>query len=160
MSRSDHILYMLKSNQQVTRKLIDDITEEQSMVRGKDQGNHIRWQTGHITYCAGIILSLLGEKIDEHNKFQKMFGGGSVISEISADYPSMAELKEHLYRYQDRAIELAGKLSDADLEKETGEENNRVPIWRPITFLCMHEFYHDGQIVNTRKTIGKERPFD
>jgi uncharacterized damage-inducible protein DinB len=159
MSHRENLLYMLKINQSVIKKLLDDIGEEESMVQGKDDFNHIRWLTGHLYGADGYSLSVLGLKDESYSKYDKLFGGGSAVSADPKAYPSMTELREMLYKSHERLFETISRLSDVDLEKEIGEGEKKQPAWQPLTFLCMHEFYHAGQIVYIRKMLGRERPF-
>lgn len=158
MTRRDHLLYMLKTNQHVIKRLLDDITEEESMVRGEGGLNHIRWLAGHLYGSDGYCFSLLGVKDDSTGQYSKIFGGGSVVSDDPTTYPSMAELRDLLYKSHERLFKIISDLSDNELEREIGEEKKQ-PVWQPLTFLAMHEFYHAGQIVQIRKMLGRERPF-
>jgi uncharacterized damage-inducible protein DinB len=159
MSYRDHLLYMLRANQMVIKRLIDDITDQESMVRGKDQCNHIRWLTGHMITGESHVLSLLGGKNDDSRNYEKNFGRGSVITDDPSVYPSMAELKKRLYDIHERATNLVEKISEAELQRETGQEEKKEPLWQSLTFLFMHEFYHAGQIASARRIIGRERSF-
>jgi len=159
MSRKDHLLYKLKFNQQVMKKLLDDITEEESMVRGEHGQNHIRWLAGHIFRSDLHGLIILGIDDGSYEKYGKLFGMGSVISDDPKAYPSMAEVRKMLYKSHDRLFETISKSSDADLEKQITDGGNKRPAWQALTFLAMHEFYHAGQIVYIRKLLGRDRPF-
>ncbi len=150
---------MLTINQRVIRKLLDDITETESMVRGEHGLNHIRWLAGHIFRSDLHSFRNLGLDDGSFEKYASRFGGGSVISDNPGHYPSMAEVREMLYKSHDRLFDVISKSSDTDLEKEIDDHGNKRPVWQALTFLAMHEFYHDGQIVNIRKILGRERPF-
>ncbi|SYZ72057.1 conserved hypothetical protein [Candidatus Zixiibacteriota bacterium] len=158
MTRKDHLLYMLKTNQFVIKKLLDDITEEESMIRGEGGFNHIRWLTGHLYGSDGYSFSLLGVEDEATGKYSKIFGGGSVVSDDPAVYPSMADIRDRLYKSHDKLMEVIEAAPDGDLEKEIGGERKQ-PVWQGLTFLAMHEFYHAGQIVHIRKMLGRSRPF-
>jgi len=51
------------------------------------------------------------------------------------------------------------KASDDDLLREMGGEDGSTPVWKMITFLCMHDFYHSGQIMYHRRGVGRKWPF-
>ena len=159
MAIKDYLLNMISVNQYAAKKLLDDVSEEDSMVRGQDQFNHIRWQVGHMLYADTYALSLVGGKLETDTDFAKLFGGGSVCSDNPADYPAYAELRDHLFAVYDMLGEAVEKASDADLEKPTDEKENAEPIWKTISFMLMHDFYHGGQVVHIRKVLGRERPF-
>jgi|WetSurMetagenome_2_1015567.scaffolds.fasta_scaffold146192_3 hypothetical protein len=159
MSIKEHLLYMLKTNLMLAHGLLDDITEDESMVRGKDKCNHIRWQIGHLIHCDHYSLSLMGHKVEDYDKYAKKYGGGSEISENAADYPGMKELRAELYKSHEQMIDFISTVAESDFEKTIGEGDKARPVWNGLTFLAMHEFYHNGQIANTRKALGRERSF-
>jgi len=159
MALKDHLLFMLETNQDVIKRLIDDISEEDSMVQSDHGFNHIRWQVGHLICYDNNSLGLLGgDKIDL-GKWEKLFAAGSKISNDPSIYPEMSELKFKIYDLHRNLIAQANKITDADLEKIIGDVDNPKPVWRPVTFFCMHEFYHAGQITQTRRMLGRDRPF-
>ncbi|UCD94305.1 MAG: DinB family protein [Candidatus Zixiibacteriota bacterium] len=159
MSIQKHLLYMLHLNQEVTRKLVDDINEEESMARGPGRHNHIRWQVGHLLYSLNYTKTLLGDQESDYSSFEKLYGGGSEVSDDPSAYPSLSELKEQLYAAHQAAISLVEGIAEPDLTKEIGEGERKSHVWQAVTFLCMHEFYHNGQITHIRKALGRERPF-
>ncbi len=160
MNVRDQLLYMLDFNRKTIKKLIDDVSEEESMERGSDSHNHIRWTTGHLVYCDSYVCSLLGGDSDDHKKVAGLFGAGSEVSDDPSAYPAMSELRERLYRLHEWMISRIEKLTDADLERETGDDENKEPLWQPVTFFCMHEFYHAGQMASMRRLLGRDRPFN
>ena len=160
MSYRDQLLYMLRNNQQVMKKLIDDISEEESLERGQHGFNHIRWQVGHLLYAAGYSYSLLDEGYDEYKQYKEAFGGGSEIPEETSAYPSMVELREKIYDIHQRMIQAMEKTSDDVLTREVGEEDKKAPAWFTINFLSMHEFYHAGQITQICKILSGSGPSD
>ncbi|MEW5923848.1 MAG: DinB family protein [Candidatus Zixiibacteriota bacterium] len=159
MSYRENLLYMMKVNQQVLKRLVDDITEEESLEQGAHGHNHIRWQTGHLVHSNVFILKCLGEDIDDFGNYKELFGGGSKIADDPSVYPSLAELRAQLFELQAKSIAAAEKIPDADLEKGVDWGERKVPAWQSISFLCMHDFYHSGQIVNIRKILNREQPF-
>ena len=159
MAKRDMLLYMLKVNQQALKQLIDHITEAESLTRHNGHGNHIRWHTGHLICYNSNGLTLLGEANENDKSLSKLFGAGSEIADDPAAYPSMAELKQQLYGVYERAIELIEDMTEADLEKQFGEGEKKRPIWQPLAFYCLHDFYHAGQITALRRALGRERPF-
>ena len=159
MAIRDVLLHMLKMNQLTLKPLIDDITEDESLVRPAKQGNHIRWHTGHLICYDSYGLTLLGDENENHKKLSKLFGAGSEISDDPSVYPPIAELKQQLYSIYERAIELIEHIKEANLEKEIGEGDKKRPIWQPLAFYCLHDLYHAGQITAIRRALGRERPF-
>lgn len=159
MQIREHLSYMIKVNKGAVRGFIDDINEDESMDRIDGRFNHIRWQAGHILYHAGRILSHLESGSDDHENIKTQFGPGSAISENRDDYPPLTEIKERLDDTYGKILNAIRKASDTDLQKDVGEGENKEPLWQSITFLCMHDFYHAGQIMYNRRGVGKKWPF-
>jgi uncharacterized damage-inducible protein DinB len=151
---------MVNVNKTVAGRLLDDMTDEESVVMIEKIPNHIRWLTGHMVYSNGFALTQLGSKDSGWRKYEKLFGGGSEIAVDPSTYPSIAELRETLNSFYDRELELLENISDEDLERDVGEEGKPMPAWKRFSFICMHDFYHAGQIVQIRRALGRERPFD
>jgi len=159
MSYRNQLIYMLKNNRDVMKKLIDDVTEEESLEQGSHGFNHIRWQVGHLLYAAGYSYSLLNQEYDDFTQYKDLFGGGAELSEDPSVYSNMADLRDKMYAVHNDVIAAMEKSSEDDLTVEIGEEGKKTTVWQTINFLCMHEFYHAGQIVNIRKILKRERPF-
>lgn len=159
MTIRENLLYMMRINKQALWRLIDDISEEESMRRLDGRLNHIRWQTGHILYTNSIALSLLGDETEYFNNLKETFGGGSIISIEPSDYPPMSELRKRLYELYDKLIGAVESAADDDFARETGEGKEREPVWQTLAFFCMHDFYHAGQITQLRRMMGREKPF-
>ncbi|UCD17003.1 MAG: DinB family protein [Candidatus Zixiibacteriota bacterium] len=160
MEKKENLLFLLKSNHGALKMLLDDVSEEESMVRGEHDHNHIRWHTGHLIYAATLTLKTLDDEVQISEKWLGLFKGGSDVSDESADYPAMAELREKLYDLHARMQERVVSISDADLDRKV----EITPGFESIAmngalFFCTHEFYHAGQIANMRKIIGRERAF-
>lgn len=158
MTGRKQLLYMVATDRRVLSKLLDDINEDESMFRAGGQGNHIRWHIGHLAYFGGYTLSMLGDNSEKFEALKEPFGPGSVLSDDSGAYPPFAQLKEQHSRIldkTDRALELLG---DGDLEKPTGPDSDET-VWQQVTFTCLHDFYHAGQIAMIRTSLGRERPF-
>lgn len=160
MGKRENLRFLFKSNHGAARKLIDDITEDESMFRGKDNINHICWQTGHLVYNAGLILNILGDNSAIPEKWIELFKRGAEFHDDNSVYPAMSELKKKLYSlYEQLSCALDG-ITDAFLD----EKIDIVPGWNEtrmngILFFCTHEFYHCGQIVIIRRLLGREQPF-
>lgn len=160
MTKKENLMILLKSNHGAVRKLIDDIDDDESMVCGKDNRNHIRWLTGHLVDNAGNILKVMGAENAVSEKWLKLFGRESETSDNPNNYPSMAELKSKLYSLYKQIYEMLNKMTGSDLDRNI----EPFPKWRTtamdaVLFLCTHEFYHAGQITTMLRILGRERPF-
>lgn len=160
MNKKENLKNLLKSNQEAVKKLLDDVTEEESMNRFNQPINHIRWQTGHILFYADMVAILLGNKSEISEKWSKLFRGGDELNDNASVYPAMTEIRNKLYATYDRMNKALNDIEPDVLD----EEKELYPGWtgnpmEGILMLCTHEFYHAGQITMLRKMLGRERPF-
>jgi len=160
MARKDNLEYFFKSIYGALMRLLDDITEDESLVRGKDKFNNIRWQVGHMAYSAAIILKALkgGDVVPE--KWGKIFGGGAEFKDGPDSYPTVSEMRDVLYRAHEEMYTALSAIPENELyeKSEILPGCNEVRM-NAILFLCAHEFYHCGQVANLRKVLGRERSF-
>jgi hypothetical protein len=136
-----------------------NVGEEDSMVRGADGMNHIRWQVGHLAATNHLLATILGDTppLPDNADYDKLFGYGSEVLDDPAVYPSLADLKAlHQTTYEQARTNLAA-FDDTRLQEET----QISPQWtetfgRAVLFLCHHTTYHAGQISAIRAKILKK----
>jgi len=146
--------------QGAVRKVLDGVSEEDSMHQLFADMNHIRWQTGHMLGGAQSMLRVLKEDAVTTEKDKKLFGGGSQISGEASLYPEFSKLRDELYATWDKVNLAIDKTTDEFLEEEiTFSEQWKPTRMEALIFLIAHEFYHTGQVVLTLRSLGKERPF-
>lgn len=160
MDKREFLKKVLETNFETVKRLIDDISEEESMRHDYQFCNHIRWQTGHLIGSAQLTLKLLGREESIPAEWSKLFGTKSKLFDNSSIYPSMKELRGKLYFLYDQMLEALKEIPPEDLEKEVQiTENWKATPLEGIDLLCRHEFYHGGQITVMRRAIGRKRPF-
>ena len=160
MSKKENLKNLLQSNQDAVKKLMDDVTEEESVNRFNQPVCHIRWHTGHILFYADMVAILLGSKSELSEEWGTLFRGGNEINDDASVYPAMAEIRDKLYATYDRMNKALNDIEPGILD----EEKELYPGWTGnpmdgILMLCSHELYHAGQITMLRKMLGRERSF-
>ena len=156
MDQKETLKILLNTNHSTIKKLVEDISEEESMVTGKDNLNHIRWQLGHLVLSDMLIIRAYGEKYDlPEVDWVPLFGRGSKLSTKSEDYPALAQIKERLYDIYENQIKALNEIDITDLDKEIeffpGFTSQAL---KGALFFCQHEFYHAGQIAQLRRILG------
>jgi len=160
MSKKENLKYSLATNQRGVRALIDDISEEESLERGKDNLQHIRWQTGHLVYNAFDTLKSLGGEAEIPEQWRVLFNRGCEWNDDPSVYPSMAELRTKLYSFYAQINQRLEEMSDSDLDVELWKELGfETTAMNTAIFFNKHEFYHMGQIAVIRRILGRERSF-
>jgi uncharacterized damage-inducible protein DinB len=160
MSKKENLKYSLATNQRGVRALIDDISETESLERGKDNLQHIRWLTGHLVTNAYQILKTLGGEADYPEQWLTLFKRGCGWHDDPSVYPPMAELKTRLYALYAQINQRLEEMPEEDLDRELWKEAGfQTSAMNTATFFCKHEFYHMGQIAAIRRILGRERSF-
>jgi uncharacterized damage-inducible protein DinB len=160
MDKNEILINYLQSIHGATKKLLDDISEEESMYQGHSRLNHIKWQTGHLVNSAGIVLKLLGAEAGILPEWEKLFEYNSELQTSSEAYPDFSDLRTKLYELYDKTLEVLQTRTNEDLEQKVKYIANREEVLLDaILWLGAHDFYHAGQITATRKMLGRDRPF-
>ena len=160
MDKKNDLKKLMLIKQSAVRKLLDDVTEEESVYRPYEKANNIRWLSGHLVYNAGLVLNNLGSKEKYPGDWAKKFSRGSVINDDLLTYPSIMEIRDQLYSMYNEQHQLLDNMTTEDFTKnlDTIGESGDSPL-RSIQFLCSHEFYHLGQIMMIRRILGRDRSF-
>lgn len=138
---------------------IDDLNDDEMMVRPVEGANHIKWQIGHLlvaqvglveSVCPGQMPALPDGFADRYTK-----------ETAASDDPAAFDSKEELIRIADeQSAAIAGivdGLSDEDLEKPMPEKFQRFGpnVAHLFAFLPSHWTMHAGQWAIIRRKIGK-----
>ncbi len=161
MTNAENLTYMYRLDGRALKALVEDVTEEESLVQGKDGLNHIRWLTGHLVFESNFVLTMLGcPPVELPESYQKLFDAGSELRADPSVYPSMAQLRTQLYEVSERVAEAVSKASDTALDEKLPKEIGFDAVrGQAVTFMAMHTFYHCGQIAVMRRVLGRQRAF-
>jgi len=160
MPKIDNLLFLLKTTHGATKKTLDGISEENSLVTIPGNPNHIRWITGHMVASVVYQARALGLAAEIPKEWSGLFGRGVEPVSDNSLYPSMEELRSKLSEIHEAIEKGAEGKSDAELDVEV----EVIPGWKSsamnmANFFCIHEFYHAGQVTMIRHTLGKTRIF-
>jgi uncharacterized damage-inducible protein DinB len=159
MKHKENLKNLFSSNQDSIKKLLDDITEDESMNRARGLCNHIKWQAGHLAYCVDMMRTMLNGQRFLDDAWVEPFKGGHELAN-DAQFPPFSDVRGNLYELYDDLNKLLEKSDNLDFD----EIFEVSPDWKPtrydgLVFFCVHEFYHAGQVTIVRKNLGRERPF-
>ena len=156
----DILRYQVEMMHSIIKKVIDDITEEESMRTIGKSPNHIKWQTGHLVFAAMLTGKALDANMQPPEGWDKLFGRGAEPPDKQKSFPPMAQLRSTLYDFQKQVLAQIDRISEQHLTTKrlisgTWED---TPL-NAVLFLCGHDFYHCGQIALIRHELGRERSF-
>lgn len=139
----------------VTRKNVDGITHDESLVRPQNGGNPANWILGHIVATRDRVLPHLGET-PVLGEYQQLYRRGS---HPGAEALPFGDLLTALDVSQERMMAGLARLSDEQLAAQApftpggGEPGTFASLLATIAF---HEAYHGGQLGIVRRMLGKE----
>ncbi len=153
----------LSTSKEWADKLVEDISDEESMVRGNDGLNHIKWLTGHLCVSTRMIACGLGSEpqFDEVDRYSKLFDWNTSPLSDARSYPTLAEIMKHYDRFHRAALEAIDGLADDDLGKEIEIMDGwKAETGKFVIGLAQHQAYHVGQIADVRsKVLGRKGLF-
>lgn len=156
----DILRHQIETMHHIIRRIIDDITEEESLRTIGTSPNHIKWQTGHLVFAAMLAAKTLDGTLVPPEGWDKLFGKGAKPPDRQKDFPPMTELRAKLYEFQERVLARLAKASDEHLvtRREIAPNWEDSPL-NAMLLLYGHDFYHCGQIALIRRDLGRERNF-
>lgn len=147
----------------ISRAYVDDLTDEQLMLRPHPQCNHIKWQLGHLVTSEHRLIN--GVVPEAMPSLPPGFAENYTKDTAALDDPAKFDSKAELLRLaeQQRAATLAAldKQSDADLDKPSPEAVRSYAPTVGDVFLLQgsHWLMHAGQWVVLRRQLGKPALF-
>ena len=116
-----------------------------------DNTNSVLWLAGHLLNMRMYLLGLFGDdrKLPWEQKFKDAY-------DPSADYPSMAELKEKWVSIAEALQKQMRAASDDHFEKaiDWNLPNGDKTVRGACLFYAYHEGWHLGQVAYARKGMG------
>lgn len=163
MNAREAIKLSIGSAQFVTLGYLEDLTDEQLMMRPHPKCNHINWQFGHLIAseremvegaCPGAMPPLPAG-------FEEKYNRQTAASDDPALFCTKAELLAAFHQQRAATLAALDKLSDSDLDKP-GPESMRsyAPTIASLFELQGgHYLMHAGQWVIVRRQLGKPALF-
>lgn len=141
----------------MTRKLTDDLTEDQCYARPCDGGNHAAWVLGHAASTDDFFLNAMGGQASKLPEgWGVLFGMNSEVSDDRSRYPSIEELRSVMTERREALKSWLGSLSEAELLEPVEGDLAKFAATRaelPAS-LGFHEGFHAGQISMARRAAG------
>ena len=134
-------------------KTIDGIPPEKWILQPASDSNHLLWIAGHVIVHRGVAAKLLGAEWSA--PWEKLFARGA--KRVDADqYPPASDIQD---AWNDVSEKLTTALANTNAEALGKPTFQRMPsldgtIGGTVSFLCLHEIYHVGQMSYLRKWLG------
>ena len=158
MNAKDLLHYNVTFTHGVTKKYLDDVTEDEMLVRAVPGSNHLAWQLGHLVASERSLLDAIGADVpDLPEGFAEKHGRENTGSDDPSDFLTKAEYFELMQQMHDAADAAIDKTDEADLDVPTPENlRGFFPTVGSVLLMAgSHEMMHTGQIAAIRRTLGK-----
>ena len=150
----------LESTQNLTAWFLDDLSDQDLLVRPVEGANHIAWQIGHLIQSeATLIREQLPDAVfpETPSGFADQHGKTTQSQEPPKGFLSKAQYLEWFMKTRQATLATVDTLSDADLDKAT---LGQMAQWAPtlghfFLLICNHTMMHAGQFSVVRRKLGK-----
>lgn len=141
------------------KTLVEDLSEDDMLVRPVDGANHIAWQLGHLIGSEYALISEVSAQVDMEIPMNWQEKYSSETAKL--DDPGMIEAKDRYLELYDaqRAATLAAfrDMVEDQLSEPAPEFLQRIvpSVGDLFLFLAHHELMHAGQFTCVRRKLGK-----
>ena len=144
---------MFEINAQIFQKATEGIEPEKWLVRPGNDSNHLLWLSGHVVVHRAIAAKILAAQWSA--PWESLFVRGAKLVGPE-QYPAANEI---LRAWKEVSEKLTASFANATAEVLRQPSPKDRPsldgtIGGLVSFLCLHETYHVGQISYVRKFLG------
>ena len=147
----------------VVQGYLQDLTDDQLMIRPHEKANHIAWQLGHLIasehslnnmVCPGSMPALPEGFAEKHSK-------EAASSDDKGAFCTKDEYMKAMEEQCAATLALLDRLNDAELEKPAPDDIQKfgATVGAVIAGQSAHWMMHAGQWVIVRRQLGKEALF-
>ncbi len=127
-------------------KLVDGLSNEESLIQPQFEGNCLNWVLGHILAGRNEALSYLGaEPIWDDSEAARYKTGSPPIME-AAQALTLERLLEDFAQSQARILAALERITPEELGEVVETRFGERPVAQHIAGLHWHETYHTGQL--------------
>jgi len=160
MSVAEHLKSTFVLPEFMVNHYVNDLTDEDLLVRPLPNANHFKWQLCHLIVSENFHVGELGLGIMPELSQKLIDGSAKKSAEIDDPefFPKKVELMESMATQRRATLALLESLSDSDLGKESPES---IRYFGPTVGSVFageinHWMMHVGQLTLIRKLLNKE----
>ena len=130
-----------------------DLTRRIDDGRGNSRGNSFAWIFGHIVNARYLTARIIGLEVE--SPYTELFVRGAPHPAAEL-LPPRAEIEQQWEQVSAPLIDRLGELTDTDLDADADRDfrNGDRSVGGGLSFLCLHESYHVGQLGYLRVLLG------
>jgi hypothetical protein len=158
MKGTEVIQSALRSTAGVLNWYLDDLSDNDLMVRPSPSANHIAWQLGHLIVAEAHLVHMIMPQVN-YPPLPDGFAAKYKKETSTQDtgFATKAEYMKLFNGQRETTIGAVGGLSDADLDRKTeGQMARFAPTHGAMLLLVAnHTLMHGGQFTVVRRKLGK-----
>ena len=158
MQAKDAIKQVIEFCHMVTRMYVEDLGDQDLLVRSVPAANHIAWQMGHAVSGTAYVLGALGHQPPKLPAgFVEKYTKETAASDDPASFDSKAVYLSLAETVKAASLAAVDATADADLDAP-GPASMREyapTVASALTLLGTHWLMHAGQFVPIRRKLGK-----
>lgn len=159
MSTAETIETSLQTPNMIVQAYLDDLSDEDLLVRPIEGANHIAWQLGHLIVSQNSLINQVcpGAMPALPDGFAEKYTKETAQLDDPHAFHSKAELLALMDAQRKAMLESLAGLSDEDLEKPAPEPIQRFGATVGAVFAgqTMHWMMHAGQWAVVRRKLGR-----
>ncbi|GIW95912.1 MAG: hypothetical protein KatS3mg110_3953 [Pirellulaceae bacterium] len=146
----------LEMAQHIATAYVNDLTDEQLMLRPHPQCNHINWQLGHLIVSENhLIGKVAGYPMPAlPDGFAEKYTKETQSSDNPADFATKDELLRLAAEQRAGTLQALERVTDEELDRPTGLDYAPT-VGALFSMQGSHWLMHAGQWVIVRRQLGK-----
>jgi len=163
MSIAEQIKHELTMPTFVVQSYLQDLSDEQLLLRPHEKANHIAWQLGHLIVAEHNLVNMVAPDSMPAlpDGFAEKHSKETAESDDKNGFCSKEEYFGAMQEQRAATISVLDNLSDADLMQPAPEKIQKfgATVGAVIAGQSAHWMMHAGQWVVVRRQLGKEAMF-
>ncbi len=155
MNSREALKLSLQSADMVAGAYLSDLSDADLLKRPHPECNHVNWQVGHLILAEhGMMKNVVPNMPELPEGFAAMYDKSTATSNDPASFATKEQLMAAYKTQRDATLAALEKVSDADLDKETGI-SYAPTVGALYSMQGAHWLMHCGQWVIVRRQLGK-----
>ena len=163
MNANEAIKSALATSEMISMAYLEDLTDEEMMVRPIESCNHIKWQVGHLIASENKMISSCcpGTMPELPAGFAERYASEHSAKNDDAAFDSKADLLALYKKQRAGTLETLSGLSEEQLDVEADESIRSYAPTIGAAFIMQdtHWMMHAGQWAVLRRKLGREPLF-
>ena len=163
MTIASHIKTSLNLPSFVVQTYLQDLTDDQLLIRPHEGANHIAWQLGHLIAAEHSLNNMVCPDAMPPlpEGFAEQHGKETASSNEQSDFCTKDEYLRLMEEQRAATLALLDTLSDEELEQPAPEKIQQfgATVGAVIGGQSAHWMMHAGQWVIVRRQLGKDAIF-